>query len=341
MGNYQGVKLDKAMYKGGAPFSAQLERLDPSTGYTGGPLAGLDAFQRQLKRFDIRVSGAGSDMLQKFFSTSDSAALFPEYVSRAVMQGSDETALLDAIIASKTVINSMDYRTITTTAGHDVSAKEIAEGTAIPETVIKLKDNLVKLKKRGRMLVASYEAVKFQRIDLFTITLKQIGAYITKAQFADAVQVLLNGDGADDANGNAAKTITTAAAGLLTYDDLVRLWSQFEDFTMNALLVAPDMMTKMLALSELRDPLAGLNFSGSGAIGTPFGAQVIKSAAVPAGTIIGLDKSFALEMVTAGEVTVDADKLIDSQLERAAVTSTAGFAKIFPEACKALVLKTV
>ena len=32
--------------------------------------------------------------------------------------------------------------------------------------------------KRGRMLVASYEAIRFQRLDLFTVTLKQIGAYI-------------------------------------------------------------------------------------------------------------------------------------------------------------------
>ena len=337
MGNYQNLKLDKAMYKGELPFSAQLERLDPSVNYTGGALAGLDAFQRQLKRFDIKVSGSASDPLSKFFSTSDSAALFPEYVMRAVMQGADETELINAVIASKTVINSLDYRTITTTTGHDIAAKVVAEGAEIPETVIKLKDNLVKLKKRGRMLVASYEAVKFQRIDLFTITLKQIGAYMTRAQFADAVDVLINGDGAD--NGNAASAIQTAGAGTLAYSDLVNLWSQFEDFTMNTLLVSPDMMQKMLAIEELRDPVAGLNFSGSGTIGTPFGANVIKSKSVPEGTIVGLDKNFALEMVTAGDITVDYDKLINSQLERAAVTSIAGFAKIFPDAAKVLTLK--
>ena len=44
-------------------------------------------------------------------------------------------------------------------------------------------------------------------------------------------------------------------------------------------------------------------------------------------------------MVTAGEIAVDADRLIDSQLERAAVTATSGFAKIFPDACKVLKLK--
>lgn len=337
--NYQNLRLDKAMYKGGVPFSAQLERLDPSANYAGGELAGMDAFQRQLKRFDIKVSGAASDTISKFFGTSGSAALFPEYVARAVMQGADESAAINGIIASKTVIHSLDYRTITTTTGHDVSASVVAEGAEIPETVIRLKDNLVKLVKRGRMLVASYEAVKFQRIDLFTVTLKQIGAYITKAQLADAVNVLIKGDGAENVNGNAAEVVQTKATGTLTYDDLLELWSKFEEFQMNTMLVAPDMMQRLLKLPELRDPAAGLNFSGSGMIGTPFGANIIKSKAVPAGTIVALDKNFALEMVTAGDITVDYDKLIDSQLERAAVTSTSGFAKIFPEATKVLKLK--
>ena len=92
--NYQNIKLDKSMYKSGVPFSAQLEKLDPSANYAGTDLAGMDAFQRQLKRFDIRVSGANSDPVSKFFSTADSAALFPEYVARAVMQGADETAAM-------------------------------------------------------------------------------------------------------------------------------------------------------------------------------------------------------------------------------------------------------
>ena len=48
--------------------------------YKGTSLEGLDAFQRQLKRFDIKVKGAGSDVVEKFFRTADSAVLFPEYI---------------------------------------------------------------------------------------------------------------------------------------------------------------------------------------------------------------------------------------------------------------------
>lgn len=57
-------------------------------------MEGLDAYQRQLKRFDIKVGGRSSDAVEKFFQTSDSAALFPEYVTRAVKQGMEYANLL-------------------------------------------------------------------------------------------------------------------------------------------------------------------------------------------------------------------------------------------------------
>ena len=47
----------------GKSFTQVLESFDPSEEYRGTALEGLDAYQRQLKRFDIKVRGAGSDML--------------------------------------------------------------------------------------------------------------------------------------------------------------------------------------------------------------------------------------------------------------------------------------
>ena len=65
---YENVKLEKGMYgQSGRSFLKVLESLDPSENYKGTALEGLDAFQRQLKRFDIHVKGAGSDMVEKFF----------------------------------------------------------------------------------------------------------------------------------------------------------------------------------------------------------------------------------------------------------------------------------
>ena len=57
---------------------------------------------------------------------------------------------------------------------------------------------------------------------------------------------------------------------------------------------------------------------------------------MPAGTLVGLDRRYALEMVTGGQVMVEADRLIDRQLERASITSISGFAKLYQGASKVL-----
>lgn len=330
MAYYDNVVLEKGMYQNTKKsFSEILEEVDPSNSYKGTALGGLDAFERQLKRFDIKVKGYGSDEVLKFFQTSQSATLFPEYVKRCVVQGIDSNNILKDIIATNTKINALDYRPITSIAEKEgKELKKVAEGSCIPSTEIKIQDNLIKLVKRGRMLVSSYEAIKYQRLDLFAVTLKQIGNYIAKSQLEDAVRVLINGDG----NFNPSENVFVENAGKLTYSDLINLWSKFEDYDMNRLLVAPDVMAKMLTISELKDPATGLNFQATGKLSTPLGATLYRSNAVPAGTIIAFDKNCALEMVTASDVSIEHDKLIDRQLERAAITSTAGFAKIFTKA---------
>lgn len=340
--HFENIKLEKGMYgRSGRTFSQTLEELDPSEHYRGTPMEGLDAFQRQLKRFDIRVKGAGSDRVEKFFHTTDSAVLFPEFVSRVVRQGLEEGSILPDITATVTSFDGMDYRSIASVPAEDKKRLlRVEEGAEIPQTTIQTQENLVRLHKRGRMLVASYEAIRFQRLDLFSVTLRQIGAYIGRMHLEDAVKVLQDGDG----NGNAAEKLTvgtkpiSGVKGTLSYGALLDFWSRFDPYTMNTLLVGGDMMLAMLKLAEFQNPLTGLNFQGTGTLTTPLGAKLLRSSAVPAGTIIGLDKNYALEQICGSEITVEYDKLIDRQLERAAITSISGFAKLFTEASKVLVV---
>lgn len=337
---FENIRLEKGMYgRSGHTFTQTLEELDPSEHYRGTPLEGLDAFQRQLRRFDIKVKGAGSDLVEKFFHSTDSAVLFPEFVSRVVRQGLEEESILPHITATVTNFDGMDYRTIASIPTGDQKAlRRVEEGAEIPQTTVRTQENLVRLHKRGRMLVASYEAIRFQRLDLFSVTLRQIGAYIGRQHLQDAVEVLLNGDG----NDNAAEKFTigtspiSGSKGTLSYEALLDFWSQFDPYTMNTMLVSTDVMLAMLKLSEFQNPLTGLNFQGTGNLTSPLGAKLLRSAAVPQGTLIGLDKGYALEQICGSQVTVEYDKLIDRQLERAAITSISGFAKLFGEASKVL-----
>ena len=329
------LKLEKGLYTTGRSFTGALEALDPSDQYKGTPLEGLDAYQRQLKRFDIRISGAGSSPVEKFFATTDSAALFPEYVARAVRQGMEEADLLTSVVAATTMIEGLDYRSIESVpTDSDKELAVVAEGAFIPETVVRTQENLVKLHKRGRMLTASYEAIRFQKLDLFTITLRQIGAYIARTQFADAVNVLRNGDGNDNAAESSDIADTTGHA--LTYSDLVDFWNRFSPYSLRTMIASPAVLAKLLKLPEFKDAQAGFNFQSTGKMITPIGAELLRSGAAADDEIIGLDSACALEMVKAGDVMTEFDKLIDRQLERAAITSTAGFAKIFKDASRVL-----
>ncbi len=324
---YDNLKLDKGLYTCQKGFNAALEAIDPSDNYIGTNMEGLDAYQRQLKRFDIKVSGTNSDTVSKFFSTSDSAALFPEYISRAVRQGIDDTNIVDKLIASKTNIDSLDYRAI-----ESVSADEndyigaINEGTFIPETRIKTKDTLTSLHKRGRMLTASYEAIKSQKLDVFTVALKQIGEYISACQLVDFLNVL-------SAQGSIHTISYTDSSKGVQYKDIVNLWNELAPYNMTTILADTDSIGKLLNIEEFKDSTAGLTFHGTGNPITPMGADVVR---VPKKIgeigIIGLDKNYAMEMVQFGDVVTDFDKLIDRQLERASITATAGFSPIFRDA---------
>ena len=262
----------------------------------------------------------------KFFNTTDSAALFPEYVSRAVKQGIEESDVLSSIVATTTVIDSLDYRSVESIPGNDEKElSEVAEGAFIPQTTVKTKERLTKLQKRGRMLVASYEAIKFQKLDLFTVMLKQIGAYIAKSQLDDAVISLIESE--DD--------FRVSSETALTYNHFIELWNSLQPYELSTIIAPSAYIMQMMNMSEFKDSNAGQTFHGTGKMITPLGAQIVRSEVLP-DFIVGLDKRFALEKIQAGDVITEYDKLIDRQLERATITSIAGFSRITNGAVKGI-----
>lgn len=335
MAFYDSLKLEKGMYGiGGKSFTDILESLDPSENYKGSPLEGLDAYQRQLKRFDIKVSGPGCDMVEKFFSTADSAVLFPEFLSRAINQGIASSEVLSSIVAANTQIQGVDYRSISSTT-EESSSTYIGEGESLRNVKVTKNSGLVSLKKHGRLLSSSYEALRFQNLDVIAVILKQIGMDIAKEQLGDAVAELI-GTGSSAATEVKATYATTPDTPALSYSHLLELWKGLAPYKLNVMIASSAVINDILSLSEMKDASAGLNFQGTGNIVTPMGAKLIVCEDVGNYKIVGFDKDFALQMVQSGGVTVDYDKVIDKQLERAGITMTTGFSRIFKDAVKVL-----
>ncbi len=321
---YDNIKLEKGLYTTGKSFTQALEEMDPSENYKGTSLEGLDAYERQLKRFNIKVSGVGSDPVSKFFSVTDAAALFPEYVSRAVNLGITSNSKIDSIVATTTEIDSMDYRSISVgNSNNELKLADVDEGVEIPQLSINLSSKLTKLQKHGKMLVASYEAIKFQKLDLFTIMLKQIGEHIANSEFNQAIKMI---------SSNANVNVYTAVGDEYVYSDLIEAWSEFIPYNMTHMVVGRELIAKLLTLPEFTDSTAGFNFNATGNVGTPLGAELLICDEITNNDIFFIDKNYAIEKVQAGGVITEFDKLIDRQLERATISTITGFSPIYDKA---------
>ncbi len=314
---YNDIKLEKGLYNlSGKSFTAALEELDPTANYCGTPLENLDAYERQLKRFNIRISGQDCDRVEKFFTSTESAVHFPEFVARSIRKGFNET-VLSSVCAAKTVCGCGQY--LGCTLDDSADYETAAEAETLPTATVRESSSATVLAKYGRLISASYEAIRQQRLDVFGVMLRSIGvklaAYVTK----QAVTVL-------------AANVTPITTTELTYADLAKLYGEFDCFDMNTVIVSPAIASKIVAMEQLADVSA----DEKGVIMLPFGSELVKTSAADDTKIIGIDRNFALEFITSSDLVMETDKLIDRQLDQITVSITCGFRKITPDAVKVL-----
>lgn len=330
----QNLDLNKSLYTEataqGKSFQDYLEEKCPTP-----EGCKLNAFQRQLKRFDIKVHGDKADVVEKFFATEDSAILFPAYVSAVVRQGFIEANDLSEITAVTTKLNTDTYKALEMNeAADDRTLRAVSEGEELPELKLFTKEKEVNISKYGAVLKATYEAARRKKLPVFEIFLKRIGAQIAVSFFEEAVLVLVNGDG----NDNAAEVIGVKTINTLCYEDYVRFWAKFKKpYNLRKMIMGEDMIVKTLLIPEFKDKDSGFRFSKTGELISPVGGKIIRydNSAID-NLIIGLDERYALEQITEQNVKTERDKLITSQWERTAITLIGGFAKLMPQSVKVL-----
>ena len=194
-----------------------------------------------------------------------------------------------------------------------------SQGETLPTATVTESSAATVLEKYGRLISASYESIRQQRLDVFGVMLRSVGVRLAAAVVKKAVEVLA--DGADEVS-------TTE----LTYADLAELYGKFESFDMTTVIASPALAAKIAAMDQLSDSSA----DADGRFILPFGSELIKTSAAGADTIIGIDRDYALEFITSTELVMETDKLIDRQLDQMTASITCGFRKITPDAVKVL-----
>ena len=329
------IPLHEGMYteasQRGFDLTGYLESLDPSP--TGSE---LDAYERQLALAGIRVNGEASDIVDRFFASQETSVLFPEFVSRSVRAGYEDFSKLRAILSGRVKIDDNTYKSIymddSIFSAGEKSLAEVAEGAALPKIEIKTAEHTVTIKKYGRYLQATYEAIRRKRAAVVSLFLRAIGLQLQKDKFSDAIDVLINGDG----NSNMAADVNTASSGTLVYSDLVSFALGFDPYKLNVLICNKTTAGTLLNVTEVKEPTVAEGFQVRGENIRLFGAELIVDQSVADNKIIGLDRRYALQEVYETGVLTESERLIRQQIEGTAVSEIAGFSKIITAASKVL-----
>ncbi len=328
------IKVSRETYLEAQSRGLSLTELLESADYDPSPVGSpLDAFERQLAAAGIRVNGKSPDSVELFFRQAPS--LLPEFVTREIRRGMEMRPMYNQLTAAQTVIGANRYSPLyigTTPNDKRLALRPIGDGAEIPQITVSEQLNTITVPDYGVALKTSYKTLRHKTTAQFKVLLWYIGFRLQADKIAMLTDVLINGDG----NDNAATVINTDVTGTLDYDDLVKFWSEFSPFELNTLICHKNKMRQLLTLAEFKDPLAGFKFQSTGELISPLGAKLVRCDEIATDLVVGLDSRFAVEEVISQPLMVEFDKIIEQKFEEAVISESIAFAKVVPQA--ALVL---
>jgi len=313
-----------------------LEERDPSERDANGNIVSeLDAFERQLMLANISSNTNSKVTVDEFFS-SPVMILAPEWFRRQIKTGMEMKPGADKLIAVESSVKGPSYKPlyITSPSTKGKSLSEIAEGSAVPKVTVTYRDKDVSVCDYGRGIDFSYRVIRWSSLAEFKVILWYIGFNIQNDKIAAVYNSVINGDGSS----GAAESVSAGIAGYtnLTYDDLVSLFVEFEPFEMNAIIVNKNVESKLLTLSEFKDPLAGFKFQSKGEIVTPMGAEIFRYDAASDNYIAAIDKRFAIKKGVEQDLLVEADKVIEKRIEECVISESIAYSVLCDDARKYL-----
>lgn len=271
--------------------------------------------------------------VDRFFQSDPNAKwLFPDVVREAVLTGLQRKPAYPELIARDEAVPGASYvMPFVTESAENEELRGVAEGAAIPESQITHGERMIRIDKKGRGIVASYEVIRRMSVDLLRVHLMRIGERLGRNLDARLATVLVDGDGAP---GTAAVTINTATSGAWVYADVVKGFTTLamdHYFRPTHMLADSALLRTLLGMSEFKDP-ALFDFARTGALPTPLGAKLVPLADQPANKLTLLDAGYAVQKLTEQDVLVESDKLINQQWDRTYITAVTDFAVLYEKA---------
>lgn len=298
---YNEINLTKEMYDiPNKTLSDILTELDPDSGYNElNDLRGLDAYERQLKRFDIKVRGNKCDQVNKFFQSDKSLILFPEYIRRTIRKGIGNALIIPYISAVEVCLPDTEKRSQYT---FSVDIDDTYQ------TLIQIA-NLTDFVKE---LACSYHFIRQLSIETFGVILKNMGFVIAR-EINDRCVTYIK-------NKNFYNPISIKG---ITIDSLIGFINSVKA-NITTIICDPKTYNKIIAFPEI---INHITLDKNNTVKTPLGITIIKSNAL-SNEIIGLDKTTGLEISYESKDIVNSNELMSTDFGKISYSMKIGFNEI-------------
>ena len=208
--------------------------------------------------------------------------------------------------------------------------KDSAEAATIEEGSVSYGSKDVKLRKKGRAIKITYEAIQYNSLSLVQLFFEDAGRILGHTLNGMAIDALVNGDVAGGSEAAAVVGVENTT-NKITWFDLARLAIQGALIGRTFTQVIGNATTALLYLNltEIKDKVQGtplLTTQLKSPLTMP--SDLFVSPGVPANQMIFQDPSMSMVQLTAMPLMVETEKIITKQLENSVATITTGFAKL-------------
>lgn len=297
--------------------------------------------------------GAGARAVQTSTEDVAGSAMRP-YVdsARVVTDRFTPEIPVSALVAITTPIPGDTYRVIYL---QDVDPKQkrkvrVVEATEIPRVTLKASQHIVQLFKYGRIIEASYEVLRRERLDRIALQIALMAIQAENDKVETIIDVIVNGDG----NPNTAAVsydLTDLDPDTTPMNTTLESWLSFRlnfksPYRMTALLARKKGILKAMLINTgtanvplvLIQKFIGLgDFMLMGNMASSLGDGVAygNTDGAPADTWVGVDTRFAIERVTEiGSEITEVERFATRQTQAIVMTETEGYGKLDNNATK-------
>lgn len=288
----------------------------------------LDEYCREAFGADLKAM-----TVERFFkSDPDAKWLFPEVVRDAVLTGMRTKPRYPELIVRDERIQGAVYDVpYVDEDPENEEMRTVAEGGAIPESSIQYGDRVVRVDKKGRGVIASYEVIRRMSVDMLRVHLRRMGERLGRSLDQRLTEVLTEGD---NSGKTAPQVIDAETTGTWEYGDLITGFlylSLVNHFTPTHILAGPGATSALLLMDHAANMLL-FDFAKTGQYPTPLGMKLVPMPDQAEDKIVIMDAGYAVQKLTEQDLLLENDKLINQQWDRAYLSIITDFAILYDKA---------